>query len=395
MSHTEITMYGTTWCSDCKRTKKFFGEQRVHYDFIDIEGDDEGLAIVERANKGKQIIPTLVFGDGSVLVRALQRRAGREARPPDHGHEPVLRPHRRRQRTGRPHRRPLRRPRGHRDAGHRARRYRRTGRRHRAARQLPRLPRGHQRQRVRRPPARAGRALRRRDPAGAGGDHDRSRTAPTSACIPPTASEYRAWAVLLALGSTYRRLGIPGEDDFIGAGVHFCATCDGAFYRDKEVLVIGGGNSAGEESIFLTKFASKVTIATRDTEALGQQGRRREGRRASPDRGHQQRLPGRVQGQRQARDGRPQGHSDRRPDARSHPAGVFVFIGLTPNTRDRARLSSIWMPQASSSPTACSRPASPASSPPATAARAAPSRPPPPPARVPPSPSPSAATSSP
>src|SRR6185312_10109610 len=76
-------------------------------------------------------------------------------------------------------------------------------------------------------------------------------------------AEYRSFAVLLALGSTYRRLGVPGETDFIGAGVHFCATCDGAFYRGREVMVIGGGNSAGEESIFLTKFASHVTIANR------------------------------------------------------------------------------------------------------------------------------------
>src|SRR5262249_22272364 len=76
-------------------------------------------------------------------------------------------------------------------------------------------------------------------------------------------SEYRSWAVLLALGSTYRRLGVPGEEDFIGAGVHFCATCDGAFYRDKDVLVVGGGNSAGEEGVFLTRFANHVTIATR------------------------------------------------------------------------------------------------------------------------------------
>lgn len=70
--------------------------------------------------------------------------------------------------------------------------------------------------------------------------------------------------MLLALGSTYRRLGIPGEDDLIGAGVHFCATCDGAFYRDREGIVIGGGNSAGEESLFLTRFALHVTIITRD-----------------------------------------------------------------------------------------------------------------------------------
>src|SRR5207245_10179471 len=82
-------------------------------------------------------------------------------------------------------------------------------------------------------------------------------------------NEYRAWAVLLALGSTYRRLDVPGEEDFIGAGVHFCATCDGAFYRDKDVLVVGGGNSAGEESIFLTKFAKRVTIATRDEQLTG------------------------------------------------------------------------------------------------------------------------------
>src|SRR5207248_10236377 len=75
--------------------------------------------------------------------------------------------------------------------------------------------------------------------------------------------EYRSWAILLATGSTYRRLGIPGEEDFIGSGVHFCATCDGPFYRGRDVLVVGGGNSAGEEGLFLTKFARHVTIATR------------------------------------------------------------------------------------------------------------------------------------
>jgi thioredoxin reductase (NADPH) len=77
-------------------------------------------------------------------------------------------------------------------------------------------------------------------------------------------TSYTAFSVLLALGSTYRRLGIEGEDDLIGAGVHFCATCDGVFYRDKDVVVIGGGNSAGEESIFLTRFARTVTVVARD-----------------------------------------------------------------------------------------------------------------------------------
>jgi thioredoxin reductase (NADPH) len=69
--------------------------------------------------------------------------------------------------------------------------------------------------------------------------------------------------VLIATGSTYRRLGVPGEEDLIGAGVHFCATCDGPFYKDRPVAVIGGGNSAGEESLFLARFAEKVTILVR------------------------------------------------------------------------------------------------------------------------------------
>lgn len=75
--------------------------------------------------------------------------------------------------------------------------------------------------------------------------------------------EYQSRSVVLALGSTYRKLGITNEEDLIGAGIHFCATCDGAFYRDKEILVIGGGNSALEEGIFLASFCKKVTIVNR------------------------------------------------------------------------------------------------------------------------------------
>lgn len=83
-----------------------------------------------------------------------------------------------------------------------------------------------------------------------------------------TSGEVRARSIVLAVGSTYKRLNIPGEKDLIGAGVHFCATCDGAFYREKEVLVIGGGNSAIEEAIFLARFCQKVTIVHRG-EKLG------------------------------------------------------------------------------------------------------------------------------
>ena len=79
-------------------------------------------------------------------------------------------------------------------------------------------------------------------------------------------SEYSCKALLIATGSRYRRLGVPGESDYSGAGVHFCATCDGPFYKGKRVAVIGGGNSATEESLLLTKFAKEVTIFVRKGE---------------------------------------------------------------------------------------------------------------------------------
>lgn len=73
-------------------------------------------------------------------------------------------------------------------------------------------------------------------------------------------------AVIIASGAHPRKLGIPGEDEFTGRGVSYCATCDGAFFKDKKVLVVGGGDSAVEEALFLTKFASQVTIVHRRDE---------------------------------------------------------------------------------------------------------------------------------
>ena len=72
--------------------------------------------------------------------------------------------------------------------------------------------------------------------------------------------EYFGKTIVLSTGSTYRQLGIPGEAELIGSGVHFCATCDGAFYREKDIIVIGGGNSALEEGIFLAGFCKSVKI---------------------------------------------------------------------------------------------------------------------------------------
>ena len=75
--------------------------------------------------------------------------------------------------------------------------------------------------------------------------------------------EYCCPAVVVATGATYRRLGVPGESDLIGAGIHFCATCDGPFYKGQDLVVVGGGNSGFQEGVFLTKFAKSVTIMER------------------------------------------------------------------------------------------------------------------------------------
>ncbi|HLZ08791.1 MAG TPA: FAD-dependent oxidoreductase [Chloroflexota bacterium] len=328
--HPSIKVYGASWCSDCKRAKKFLGEQRVHYHWVDVEHDPDGLALVERANDGKRIIPTIVFEDGSLLVEPsnteLAAKLGLQARAAMSYYDLIVI--------------------GSGPAGLTASLY--------AAREgldvlvIERSGIGGQ----------AG-VTERLDnfpgfPDGIGGGEfaDRLgqqarrfgveilqaqnvigiRTESESRYVATSeGTEYGARAVLVSTGSTYRRLGISGEDELIGAGVHFCATCDGPFYRGKHVAVIGGGNSAGEESLFLTRFASRVTILVRgETMSASQIVAMKVAMTPMIDVRYNTTVEA-LHGEKKLtgvtiRD-RKTGVTER-----IEPAGVFVFIGLSPNT---------------------------------------------------------------
>jgi len=261
MAH-HITVYGSSWCSDCKRAKRFLGDQQVEYKWVDVEQDEKARTFVEDHNDGKTIIPTIVFDDGTILVEPSNAQLAQKLGLP------TMAEHRFYDLTvvgGGP-------------AGLTAAFY--ASREGLSTLVLERSSLGGQAALTERLENYPG------FPAGLTGadfgkrlveqakrfdvemvsaaevaqvreeSHDRVvRTA--------EGAEYRSHAVILAPGNAYKRLGAEGEDDLIGAGIHYCATCDGPFYKGKEIVVIGGGNSAAEEGSFLTQFASMVTILVR------------------------------------------------------------------------------------------------------------------------------------
>lgn len=143
--------------------------------------------------------------------------------------------------------------------------------------------------------------------------------------------EFRADSVILATGASFRMLGVPGERELTGKGVSYCATCDGAFFKGKNVLVVGGGDSALQEGIFLTRFATRVTVV-----------HRRDKLRASPilqQRAKEnpkidfiwdtavEKIEGQGKVQRAQLKNLKSGHESEFP-----VDGVFIFIGHDPNS---------------------------------------------------------------
>jgi len=258
---TRMMVYGAPWCPDRRRAKKFLHEQRVPFEWIDLEDNPPAQRYVESVNAGKQIIPTIVFPDGSLLVEpsnaALARKLGLQTRAQCPFYDLIV--------VGGG-------PTGLTAALYAAREGLETlviergslgGQASTTERidNYPAFPEGIS------GAAFAERMVRQAERFAVEILHAQevesiSRDGSTL-LVTAGGARYGAGAVLLAMGSTYRRLGVPGEEEFIGAGVHFCATCDGPFYRGKDVVVIGGGNSAVEEGAFLTGLASTVTILAR------------------------------------------------------------------------------------------------------------------------------------
>jgi thioredoxin reductase (NADPH) len=327
----EITVYGAPWCPDCRRSKQFLAQYRVAYSWVDIDQDPEGLRFVEELQQGGRTIPAIVFGEGDYLLEPsdeeLARKLGLSLRADRSFYDVAMV--------------------GGGPAALAAAIY--------AAREgmdsivIDRSALGGQSgvtERIDNYPG---------FPDGVGGAElaDRfiaqarrygvellpavsvagiSREGDDVLLRLGTGQELGAHAAVIATGSTYRRLGVPGEEDLIGAGVHFCATCDGPFYRgSNELLVIGGGNSALEEGLFLAQFAKRIRVVQLGPELTAS--------RLLQDKvlNHPQfsvhtntevlELEGvnRLEGVR-ARD------VSSGEEFRWNPAAAFVFIGLTPNT---------------------------------------------------------------
>jgi thioredoxin reductase (NADPH) len=332
----DIQLYGASWCPDCRRAKKFLSDQRVDFDWHDIDGDPEGVALVERRNDGKRIIPTIIFADDTHLAEPtneeLAEKIGLARSAMQHVYDLVI--------VGGG-------PTGLTTAIYAARENLETlvidskglGGQAGVTERLdnyPGFPEGIGGAEL------ADRFVKQAERYGVELLQAVSVTSITDEghreldVETATGDHYHARAVLIATGSSYRRTNAEGEDDLIGAGVHFCATCDGPFYKgSSELMVIGGGNSGLEEGLFLTQFTDMVTVVER--------GDRLRGSKLLQDKvlNHARMevlLEHGVASFRAKDDGSGKLGTVELEDLKGggrierHPAGAFVFIGLDPNT---------------------------------------------------------------
>ena len=263
--HTIITVYGTNWCPDCKRAKKFFAEHRIQYENINIDESAESIAFVESINNGMRIIPTIIFPDGEVLVEPsnaeLAQKLGLQTKARREFYDVII--------IGGG-------PAGLTAALYLAREGLDTlviekaglGGQAGITQMLDTFPGFDEGISGAEFSDRLGRQARKFgvEILQAQEASEIERDGQFHIVRTSSGDHYHSRVILLATGARYRRLGIPGEDQLIGINIHFCATCDGAFYKGKKVLVVGGGNSGYEEGLFLTKFAREVDILVNSQE---------------------------------------------------------------------------------------------------------------------------------
>jgi len=326
-----VTVYGAPWCPDCRRTKRFLSTHRVAYDWVDIDTSSEGLRLVEELQNGGRTIPTVVFTDGSNLVDPsddeVARKLGLRLEAERAFYDLIIV--------------------GGGPAGLAAALY--AAREGIGAVVVDKGPLGGQAGATERidnypgfPEGIGGRELADRFVAQARRYGVELLSAVAVAEVAAdggevsvrlsSGQEIGAHAAILATGSSYRRLGVPGEDALIGAGVHFCATCDGPFYKGAdELLVVGGGNSGLEEALFLEKFAKRVRIVEHKPELKASRLVQEKVRSQPQVSVHTNTEIVELKGSRRLEEVVAR---DRSTGEEFHwrPAGAFIFIGLDPST---------------------------------------------------------------
>lgn len=258
----KVVLYGADWCPDCRRAKSYLNDNRINYQFIDVDEHEWATEKVESINNGKRIIPTVIVDDkaytnpdNATLRTILKIDVEKENKVYDTiiigggaaGLTTSIYAQRDRfdalilekKNIG-----------GNAFLTEKIENY--PGFKNISGPDL--MDRMHDQAKTYGADIKTGEEVKSiRKEVGIFNVNTNMGT-------------YLGKSIVLATGSTYKKLGIPNEEELIGGGVHFCATCDGAFYRDREIVVIGGGNSALEEGIFLAGFCKKVTIVNRSAE---------------------------------------------------------------------------------------------------------------------------------
>lgn len=254
-----VIMYGANWCPDCRKSKAYLTDNKINFQYIEIDKEENAWAIpiIKELNNGKRKIPTILINDDIVLVEPeneeLRQALNIDVVKEDRIYDTIII--------------------GGGAAGLTTSIYAQRDRFDTLILEKKTIGgNAFLTQKIENYPGFTtitGPALmdKMEEQARVYGATIKTGEEVSSIIkqgehfkIETKSTIYHGKSVVLSTGSTYRKLNIPGEEDLIGSGVHFCATCDGAFYRDKDIIVVGGGNSALEEGIFLAGFCKSVKI---------------------------------------------------------------------------------------------------------------------------------------